>query len=95
LYGALGFDASKTLLLGSCWITLAFCGNCFNALTLDRIGRVRALQCGWIGDIIALIGECVAFSNYLETGTRAAAIASVAFLFLHIFFFSFNIDATS
>ncbi|KAK2752804.1 hypothetical protein FQN55_005936 [Onygenales sp. PD_40] len=95
LYGSLGFDTSKQLLIASCWITLALVGNCFNALTLDRIGRVRALQIGWIGDLVALIGECVALSNYQQTGSQKAAIASVAFLFVHIFFFSFNVDATS
>ncbi|KAK2801045.1 hypothetical protein FQN51_005609 [Onygenales sp. PD_10] len=95
LYGSLGFDTSKQLLIASCWITLALVGNCFNALTLDRIGRVRALQIGWIGDLVALIGECVALSNYQQTGSQQAAIASVAFLFVHIFFFSFNVDATS
>jgi len=70
-------------------------GNCFNALTLDYIGRVRALQIGWIGDWFALIGEIVAVSHYEKYGGRSAAIASVAFLFVHIFFFSFNVDATS
>ncbi|KAG0649889.1 High-affinity glucose transporter [Hyphodiscus hymeniophilus] len=95
LYGDLGFDTSKQLLIASCWITLALCGNCFNALTVDRIGRVRALQIGWCGDILALIAECVALSTYQRTGTRSSAIASVAFLFVHIFFFSFNVDATS
>jgi hypothetical protein len=82
-------------LIGACWITLALCGNCWNALTLDKIGRVRALQMGWIGDWFALIGEIVAVDNYQRTGTRQAAIASVAFLFVHIFFFSTNVDATS
>lgn len=83
------------LLIASCWITLALCGNIFNAFTLDKVGRVRALQIGWIGDIVALIGECVALSKYQSNPTRPSAIASVAFLFVHIFFFSFNVDATS
>jgi hypothetical protein len=76
-------------------ITLALTGNHFNAFTLDKVGRVRALQIGWIGDILALIGECVALSSYQSNPTRPAAIASVAFLFMHIFFFSYNVDATS
>jgi len=95
LYAALGFSTSRTLLIGALWITLALCGNCFNALTLDWIGRVRALQIGWSGDWFALLGEIVSVSQYERTGSRTAAIASVAFLFVHIFFFSFNIDATS
>ena len=77
------------------YVTLSFIGNCFNALTLDKIGRVRALQIGWLGTAVALIGECVALSNFERTGSRPAAIASVAFLFVHIFAFSFNVDATS
>lgn len=82
-------------MLTACWITLSVVGNVFNAFTLDWLGRVRAIQIGWIGCGLALIGECVALSTYERTGSRPSAIASVAFLFVHIFAFSFNIDATS
>jgi hypothetical protein len=54
-----------------------------------------ALKIGWIGDAIALIGECAALSTFERTGSHAAAVASVLFLFLHIALFAFNIDVTT
>jgi sugar porter (SP) family MFS transporter len=96
LYGTLGYGTVDQLLFTCGWITLALFGNTFNAFTLDHVGRVRALQIGLGGCILALIGECVAFSTFeKDPNNRSAAIASVVFLFLHIFAFSFNVDATS
>ncbi|KAL1981874.1 hypothetical protein VTN96DRAFT_2061 [Rasamsonia emersonii] len=95
LYGALGFDTTIQLLFSGCYASLALCGNCFNALTIDYIGRVNALRCGWIGDAVALIGECISLSIFQRTGSHSAAVASVFFLFLHIALFAFNIDVTT
>lgn len=74
---------------------MALVGNFFNAFTIDRIGRVKALKIGWIGDILALIGEIVSLSKFETSGSRPTAIASVFFLFMHIAFFAFNIDVTT
>ncbi|KAL1967007.1 hypothetical protein VTN77DRAFT_3531 [Rasamsonia byssochlamydoides] len=95
LYGALGFDTTIQLLFSGCYASLALCGNSFNALTIDYIGRVNALRCGWIGDAVALIGECISLSIFERTRSHSAAIASVFFLFLHIALFAFNIDVTT
>lgn len=95
MYGALGFDTTIQLLFSGCYASLALCGNCFNALTIDYIGRVNALRCGWIGDAVALIGECISLSIFQRTGSHSAAVASVFFLFLHIALFAFNIDVTT
>ncbi|KAK5451746.1 hypothetical protein LTS15_008006 [Exophiala xenobiotica] len=95
LYSALGFGTTMQLLFSGCYASLALCGNFFNAFTIDYIGRVNALKIGWIGDAIALIGECAALSTFERTGSHAAAVASVFFLFLHIALFAFNIDVTT
>lgn len=95
LYSALGYDTEKQLIFSAGYATLALCGNCFNALTIDYVGRVNALRTGWIGDLISLIGVCISVSTFERTGSTAAAKASVTFLFLHIAFFAFNIDVTT
>lgn len=95
LYSALGFGTTMQLLFSGCYASLALCGNFFNAFTIDYVGRVNALKIGWIGDAIALIGECAALSTFERTGSHAAAVASVFFLFLHIALFAFNIDVTT
>lgn len=95
LYAALKFDTTKQLLLGGAYATLALCGNFFNAFTIDRVGRVKALKIGWTGDLFALIGECVSLSLFERKNSQSAAIASVFFLFMHIAFFAFNIDVTT
>jgi MFS family permease len=83
------------LLFSGCYASLALGGNIFNAFTIDYIGRVNALRIGWIGDAVALIGECIALSTFTRTNSHAAAVASVFFLFLHIALFAFNIDVTT
>ncbi|CAK7210027.1 hypothetical protein SCUCBS95973_000653 [Sporothrix curviconia] len=95
LYSTLGFGSTLQLLLSAVYATIALCGNFFNALTVDHIGRVTALKIGWIGDLCSLIGECVALSVFQRTGARSAAVACVVFLFTHIFCFAFNIDVRS
>ncbi|KAJ9613070.1 hypothetical protein H2200_003011 [Cladophialophora chaetospira] len=95
LYRALGFGTTIQLPLSGLYATLALCGNFFNAFTIDHIGRVNALKIGWIGDAVALIGECASLSTFERTGSHSAAVASVFFLFLHIFLFAFNIDVTT
>ncbi|KAL1849896.1 hypothetical protein VTK73DRAFT_9790 [Phialemonium thermophilum] len=95
LYSKLGFGPTKQLLLGAVYATIALCGNFFNAMTVDRVGRVKALKIGWIGDLLSLIGECAALSQFEKSGSRGTAIASVVFLFTHIACFAFNIDVTT
>lgn len=95
LYKTLGFGTTKQLLLGGIYATIALIGNFFNALTIDHIGRVKALKIGWIGDLLSLIGECVSLSIFERSKSRSAAIASVFFLFTHIAFFAFNVDVTT
>ncbi|OAA60346.1 General substrate transporter [Niveomyces insectorum RCEF 264] len=95
LYSKLGFNSTKQLLLGAVYATIALCGNFFNAFTVDHVGRVKALKMGWIGDLLSLVGECVALSVFERTGSRQSAIASVVFLFTHIACFAFNVDVTT
>lgn len=50
---------------------------------------------GFSGDVIALAGECAAVATYQKTGDPAAAKAAVFFLFLHIGFYGWTIDAST
>jgi MFS family permease len=95
LYASLGFDSVTQLIIQGGWITVCPVGNFINSLIVDKVGRTRLLMAGFVGTILALIGECVSLSYYNKTGSHAATSAAVFFLFLHIGFFSVTCDATS
>ncbi|KAK9382852.1 general substrate transporter [Kockiozyma suomiensis] len=95
LYADLGFDSANSLIIQGGWITVSIIGNSINALTIDWMGRKKQLLIGLTGCALALVGECVALSTYERTGGRAASIAAVVFLFLHVFVYGLNMDVTS
>ncbi|RFU25999.1 hypothetical protein B7463_g10334, partial [Scytalidium lignicola] len=95
LYKRLGYDTVLQLLIQSCWITVCPLGNVFNALVVDRIGRVRLLIFGFTGTTIALIGECITVSIFQRTQDTKVASAAVFFLFFHIGCYGVSLDATS
>ncbi|KAI1628310.1 general substrate transporter [Exophiala viscosa] len=95
LYKKLGFSVTNQLLIQCGWISVCWLGNAFNAAVIDRIGRVRLLIFGLIGDVIALAGECATVAQYTKTGSPACAKAAVFFLFLHIGFYGWTIDAST
>ncbi|KAJ9640137.1 hypothetical protein H2204_003362 [Knufia peltigerae] len=95
LYRNLGFSVVNQLLIQCGWITVCLFGNAFNAAVIDHFGRVRMLLFGFTGDVIALAGECASVSVYQRTGSTAAAKAAVFFLFLHIGFYGWTIDAST
>lgn len=47
LYSGLGYGSTDQLLLQAGWISFAPIGNLFNALIIDKVGRVKLLgkQC--------------------------------------------------
>ncbi|OAP57496.1 hypothetical protein AYL99_08234 [Fonsecaea erecta] len=95
LYSNLGYGTVLQLVIQSAWISSCIPGNLFNALVVDKTGRKRLLLFGLTGDLIALIGECIAVSIFQRTGSRAIASLAVFFLFLHIALYSVSLDATS
>ncbi|KAH8655331.1 general substrate transporter [Xylariales sp. PMI_506] len=95
LYASLGFNEVQRLLIQAGWITVCPFGNWINAMIVDKVGRTRLLMFGFGGDVVALIGECIAVSIFQNTGRREAASAAVFFLFMHIACFSVSVDATS
>ncbi|KIX94624.1 uncharacterized protein Z520_09670 [Fonsecaea multimorphosa CBS 102226] len=95
LYRKLGFTVVNQLLIQCGWITVCLLGNAFNAAVIDHFGRVRMLLFGFTGDVIALAGECATVAVYQRTGSPAAAKAAVFFLFLHIGFYGWTIDAST
>ncbi|CAK7228639.1 hypothetical protein SCUCBS95973_006946 [Sporothrix curviconia] len=97
LYKSLGFSSLNQLVMAAAWVTVAPIGNLFNALVVDRFGRVRMLVTGYIGCLVALIGASVTIALYDKTGgiNRHLASAAVFFLFLHVGVFTFTIDATT
>ena len=44
LYKKLGFTVVKQLLIQCGWISVCLLGNIFNAIVVDRVGRVRMLR---------------------------------------------------
>ena len=50
---------------------------------------------GYVGVVIALVGECISVSIFQRNGSKAAINAAIFFLFLHIGCFSCTCDATS
>jgi hypothetical protein len=72
------------LILTGCWANITIIGNTFCAFTIDRMGRVFSLKCGWIGDVCAMIGLVISIAKFNQTGSHAAAVSGVAFLYLHM-----------
>jgi Sugar (and other) transporter len=97
LYAGLGFGTVPRLLIQCGWITVCPIGNFINSLIVDRVGRTRLLEMGFVGVLTALVGECVSLSIYQKSGSSntPAASAAVFFLFLHITCFAITCDATS
>lgn len=84
LYGKLGYDANKQLLLAGAWITLSPFGNMLNAWLLDIVGRRVLLSLGLLGCAFCLLAEAVSVAIFTSTGSQPACLAAVAFLFIHV-----------
>jgi len=95
LYKKLGFSVVDQLLIQAGWISVCFFGNVFNAIVVDRVGRVRMLLIGLAGDVVALVGECITVARYEATGSPTDAKLAVFFLFLHIGFYGTTVDAST
>lgn len=95
LYGILGHPVNQQLLFAAGYSTVSFAGNFLNGMTLDRVGRVTALRIGWVGCALGLIGICASLASFANTGSQAAAIATIVFLYLHILMYSANVDVTT
>ncbi|GFZ44445.1 hypothetical protein JCM24511_02167 [Saitozyma sp. JCM 24511] len=95
LYGKLGYDANKQLLMAGAWITMCPFGNLLNAFLLDKVGRRLLLSGGLMGCTLCLVAEAVSVARFQQTGSQAASLAAVAFLFVHMFFFCTTQDASS
>ncbi|KAK4940654.1 hypothetical protein LTR10_019284 [Elasticomyces elasticus] len=95
LYGILGHPVSQQLLFTAGYSTVSFAGNFLNGMTVDRVGRVTALRIGWVGCAVGLIGICASLASFAHTGSQAAAISTIVFLYLHILMYSANIDVTT
>ncbi|KAK6373981.1 hypothetical protein LTS17_007951 [Exophiala oligosperma] len=95
LYASLGYGTVMQLLFTGIWANITIIGNTINAFTVDRMGRVLALKIGWIGDACAMIGMVVSLAQFEKTGSRAAAISAIAFLYLHIAMYAGFVDVTT
>jgi hypothetical protein len=84
LYGKLGYDANKQLLMAGAWITMCPFGNLLNAFLLDKVGRRLLLSGGLMGCTLCLVAEAVSVARFQQTGSQAASLAAVAFLFIHV-----------
>ncbi|KAF2092375.1 general substrate transporter [Rhizodiscina lignyota] len=95
LYTALGYQAPTTLAFTAGWVTVCIGGNAVTALFVDRVGRVRFLLIGFAGCLLALIMEMWLLAVYEHSSNKSGQAAAVAFLFIHVGFFSVCIDATT
>ena len=94
IYAALGLSGSTPLLLNACWNNFTFFGNTFSALFVDRFGRRTFLLIGATGCTISLIFLCALSATYLGTTYEPGLSATVFFIWLYIYFWSWFIDAT-
>lgn len=95
LLAGLGYGVVMQLVLTGVWSTVAVLGNALCALVIDRMGRVLALQLGWITSGIGVVGICVSLAVYGQNGSRSAGIAGVFFLYWHIFAYALFVDPTT
>ncbi|KIW84807.1 hypothetical protein Z517_00195 [Fonsecaea pedrosoi CBS 271.37] len=95
LYTALGYVAPTTLAFTAGWVTVGVGGNALSALIVDRVGRVRLLIIGFCGCLMALIVEMALLATYKGTTNKAGLAAAVAFLFIHVGFYSSCVDAVT
>jgi hypothetical protein len=84
LYAGLGYNTTDTFLIQSGWITTIIFGNIINTVALDKFGRRPLFIFGFIGCVVALIGECASVARYQKTGGHSSAVAAVFFLFLEV-----------
>lgn len=82
------------LLFAGLWSLVAQFGNTFCAFTVDRMGRVRALQIGWIGCGLSSIAIIISLAKFEESGTRASAISAISFIYLEILMYASFVDPT-
>ncbi|KAF5576167.1 major facilitator superfamily transporter [Fusarium pseudocircinatum] len=95
LYASLGYSAIQQLCQSAGQITICPSGSLFNALVVDKIGRVPMLIAGFVGTTLCLVGECATVARFNKNGDPKVAAAAVFFLFFHLVCFSSTIDATS
>ena len=92
LFGQLGFDSVLQLGLSIVWVSLALLGGTFNALIVDRVGRVKLLGIGGYLLAIATSIQCALQKVYLHSDYKPGLNASVAFFFIFIIFYSCSVD---
>jgi sugar porter (SP) family MFS transporter len=95
LYASLGYGSADQLIIAGGWITVALFGNAFNSYFLDRLGRTRFLAIGLTGDAIALLGETIMLALFQNTTNKGGLGTAVFFLYLHVAFYGFCIDAST
>lgn len=84
IYAFLGFNAKGQQLLAAGWITAGIPANFISALLMDKTGRVRMMQFGFLATGIALLGTTTSVAVGTSTGNTAALKAAVFFIYLHI-----------
>ncbi|KAF9887180.1 hypothetical protein FE257_010434 [Aspergillus nanangensis] len=92
LYSSVGYEGRAAIALTAGWVTVSIPGNLITAVFVDRVGRVRFLIIGFVGTVVALIGEMVVLSMEQSYHT---AIAAIFFLYMHVAVYGACIDATT
>lgn len=96
LYGRLGYDSKKQLLLAAGWQTMSPFGNMLNAYCLDKIGRRVLLSVGLYLCAIMVLGEAISVALFTKQhGAQAPATAAVCFLFFTLAVYCSTQDASS
>ncbi|PWN92433.1 general substrate transporter [Acaromyces ingoldii] len=93
IYASLGFNAKEQQLLAAGWITAGIPANFISALLMDKTGRVRMMQFGFLATGIALLGTTTSVAVGTSTGNTAALKAAVFFIYLHIATYGSGLDA--
>ena len=95
LYTGLGLTGSVPNMLYAIWETYAAILNFFNAILLDRIGRIRIMVIGLIGCSLSVAVFAALVAQYAGTDNKVGNAFGVLFIFIFVTFYGGSMDASS
>lgn len=95
LYTGLGLTGSVPNMLYAIWETYAAILNFFNALLLDRIGRIKIMVIGLIGCSLSVAVFAALVAQFAGTANKVGNAFGVLFIFIFVTFYGGSMDASS
>jgi MFS family permease len=92
LYGNLGYDAEKQLVLLGGWLTLAFGCGCLSLFLVDHFPRPKLIGAGIAACMVCLIIECALVAEFVGTNNKPALSAAVAMFYVYVIAYELCLD---